>query len=115
MTQARLNKLIGAVDDDNSGTITLDELTAALRDPQVAHRFELCGITVREVQLFFSTLAAIMKAEELSIEDFTRGCLRMRGQASAMDMQIVYFQVTELVESMRQIRGQLGRLQQHRQ
>merc|ERR1719330_1458090 len=106
--QKKLVSLIHEIDADGSGTVSLEELTEALEKPLVAQKFEMLGITIRDVRRFFSTLTVLSKDVEVSVEDFTRGCLRMRGHASAMDMQTVQFQVSEVSKTLRQLRQLVG-------
>merc|ERR1719330_2195115 len=54
-----LRDLFDEVDTDASGIISIDELREASQDGRVLHKFEMLGITVRDVHTFFSTLTAM--------------------------------------------------------
>jgi len=90
-----LRELFNMVDDDDSGVITIDELQQAIEDARVLHKFELLGISVRDADTFFHTLTAISHGEDLRIDEFVEGCLKLKGPASSLDVQYVRSQVEE--------------------
>lgn len=97
----QLRNLIAKVDCDNSGEITLDELRMAMKDHKVLHKFDMLGITVRDVQTFFATLKDNAGTEQLTVDLFLDGCMKMKGPANSLDVQTIRFQVQEILRMVR--------------
>lgn len=96
----RLGELFEDVDDDGNGVISVEEIKSASQKAKVFHRFELLGITLRDVETFFSTLTAMTDDGKLSKDTFVEGCLRMKGPASSLVAQAILLQVQELCKKI---------------
>lgn len=88
--------LVDTVDKDHSGTITMGELQEAFEVGRVRHKFEQQDITVREAEVFFQTVTTMLGRDELTIDEFVRACMKMKGPASSIDLQAIGFQVEEM-------------------
>merc|ERR1712113_542488 len=88
-----LRALLAELDIDHSGTLSLDELAAAAKDPHIERKLVMLEIEPFEALGFFETLTAALKVEELSIDQFANACMKMKGPASSMDVQAISFQV----------------------
>merc|ERR1712232_272047 len=54
--------------------------------------FEVRGIDIRDAELFFAMLAAVSDSDEVPINSFVAGCLRMKGYASSADLHTAHFE-----------------------
>jgi len=99
-----MEDLFLAADDDGSDTLTLGEFENFLEDKAVRARLKMLGLEVHEAWGFFNLLDLESKGS-LSVQEFARGCLRLRGQARSVDM------ATILCENKRMLRTLLTHLE----
>jgi len=89
-----LKDLILSMDRDQSGTLTLEEFMAASQDLYVKAYLRSLGLDIQDATMFFTLLTKMSGSDELKIEDFVQRLARMKGQASAMDLQTLMFEVS---------------------
>merc|ERR1719245_762458 len=87
-----VKKLFGAMDETGSQTLTRSEFTEMLNDHYVIAYLKSLGVNLTEARGLFTLLDADHN-DALSVEEFANGCIRMKGEAKAVDM------VTMLYES----------------
>merc|ERR1719323_2458996 len=68
------------------------------KDPRVRHHFQLLEIDIADVDVFYQLMIDMVGTDELDIELFVAGCVKMMGSASSADMQAVLFQ-TKMLKS----------------
>jgi len=88
-----LMNLIGAIDKDNSGTITLEEFKTFLSRPHSRAFFELRNIDIKDAEMFFLMLQAAAGTEDIRVDIVVSGLMRMRGVATNLDLQTLQFRV----------------------
>lgn len=95
---ARLRKLWEEVDIDKSGSISCAELEYVLNtNPILLHHFSIDGLDINDIGMFFKLLSQIKEPfDQLDIEDFIEGCMRMKGPATNMDLRAVSYQMKAL-------------------
>jgi len=81
------------LDKDMTGSISWKEFETFMTNGQVRGIFEAKGITIKDAQGFFGMLSSVSNAEEIDIEKFVAGCLRMKGAASSVDLQTLRYEV----------------------
>merc|ERR1719343_1320598 len=86
---------------DTDGRISFEELKAMLDKPEVRQIFELHGLRIGDVKVFFHTLAAY--TDFVSIDAFLDGVMKVKGIASSLDMQAVKLQVQLITEMLAKI------------
>merc|ERR1719271_343839 len=79
------------LDQNHDGGITLREFKDHLQDPEVVSFFLARDINVTDAEMFFHMLSSIHGADKVNIKTFTKAILRLRGNASAIDMQAFHF------------------------
>eukprot|EP00443_Scrippsiella_acuminata_P125488 CAMPEP_0115766084 /NCGR_PEP_ID=MMETSP0272-20121206/102945_1 /TAXON_ID=71861 /ORGANISM="Scrippsiella trochoidea, Strain CCMP3099" /LENGTH=668 /DNA_ID=CAMNT_0003211995 /DNA_START=45 /DNA_END=2050 /DNA_ORIENTATION=- len=80
-----------ATDSDGSGRITWKEFTDALTDPKVSECLKAIEIDSTEAKGLFALLDTDGSGD-VDGEEFVAGCLRLRGQAKAIDLAtLMYF------------------------
>eukprot|EP00747_Dinoflagellata_sp_TGD_P092494 gnl/TRDRNA2_/TRDRNA2_165429_c1_seq1.p1 gnl/TRDRNA2_/TRDRNA2_165429_c1~~gnl/TRDRNA2_/TRDRNA2_165429_c1_seq1.p1 ORF type:complete len:351 (+),score=73.71 gnl/TRDRNA2_/TRDRNA2_165429_c1_seq1:213-1265(+) len=85
-------KLCRGMDSDNSGTISWKEFKTHIRDKKVKAYLAAIGLDISDAQMFFETLAVTSGSGNVDIESFVQGSMRMKGLATALDMQCVMCQ-----------------------
>merc|ERR1712217_870858 len=91
---AELKELIARADTDRSGLLSRDEFIAFMKDPKFRCFFEFRGLSLKDAVSFFEMMTASTGGDvELDISNFVKGCIGMRGMASAMDVHALGFEV----------------------
>jgi len=84
--------LMKAMDDSNSGTISLDAFKMFLDQPRFRAFFEIRNIDIRDMEMFFRMLRTVTDNDEIKLDMLVNGLLRMRGVATNIDLQMLQFQ-----------------------
>jgi len=95
------------LDLDQDGVISLEELETLALDDRVRHKFEMRGLEVKDVEVFFKTLTAIADTDTLSIDAFVDGCMKMKGPASSLDVHALDFQLQVMSRHLSRISADL--------
>jgi len=91
-------------DNDQSGTIDINEFEEMLETRKVKDRLATLGLRVSDAWGLFRLLDT-EKSYKIDIEDFIRGCLRLKDHASKMDIEGLLIELRKA--SSEQARGQL--------
>lgn len=102
-----VKQLCHQMDFDCSGSITWDEFQERLKDPAVKMYMLSLGLEVRDAQIFFETLRNISGTEEVDIDAFVEGCIKMKGTASGIDLAAVSFQAKLMQSSLNDLHVKL--------
>eukprot|EP00927_Polykrikos_kofoidii_P027599 TRINITY_DN24219_c1_g1_i2.p1 TRINITY_DN24219_c1_g1~~TRINITY_DN24219_c1_g1_i2.p1 ORF type:complete len:636 (-),score=65.22 TRINITY_DN24219_c1_g1_i2:466-2373(-) len=81
----QLSQICNRLDPGNIGFITLDKLEVLLEDPELMSYFKMVELDPIDAWSLFRVLDTTEKGT-ISIEDFARGCLRLKGGARRIDM-----------------------------
>eukprot|EP00434_Breviolum_minutum_P005825 symbB.v1.2.005136.t1/scaffold226.1/size261315/15 len=100
----KIRDLFSKLGADYTGVITFSMLEEAFDTRAVAEYFESLGLDVSDAWSFFKLLDAD-GGGSVEVEEFLLGCLRLRGQARAMDIAKLSFDQHWLIKSQ-------GRFQQ---
>jgi hypothetical protein len=90
-----LRSFFHAADLDGSGLLTRDELTEYLQDHKVKASFSSLDLNVSQAYELFDLLDANDDGE-LTLEEFLSGCMRLRGAASSMDVNLLLWEVEKV-------------------
>jgi len=105
-----LMELFREFDTDGSGTLSCDELVEAWKNPAVSARFRMLGVgELIDAASLFDTLD-VNGANEVEIEEFVTGCLRVKALARPIDLQ--YF-MQENKRNVKRERRHVDRLERH--
>ncbi|CAL1164093.1 unnamed protein product [Cladocopium goreaui] len=77
--------LFHMLDQDDTGLITLVELEERMEDVDVKTYFEALELSIDDVWTFFRLLDGD-DGQEIDVEEFIYGCMRLRGEAKALDL-----------------------------
>merc|ERR1712146_269666 len=82
-----IKKAFADCDEDLSGKISLEEFRARAHSPEMQVYFKAINVDVSEVDKVFYLLDADEDGN-LNFEEFTDRCLRLRGNAKAIDFTV---------------------------
>jgi len=98
------------VDVDSSGTITWEKFREYLENEHVQAYFATQQLDTSDARQLFNLLDSDAR-EEVKIEDFILGCMRLRGQAKSSDMATLLREskrsTSKTTKAMRKIEKQL--------
>lgn len=104
-----LKALCNAVDQDKTGHICQAEWDNVGQKKMNSY-LHMMGLKPSDVQEFFTMMSSTNKDGVVNIEDFVRGCMRLKGNASCFDMQKVSFQLQALRDNVRRNNRQVRKL-----
>ncbi|CAE7661253.1 CACNA1G [Symbiodinium pilosum] len=94
--------LCNQLDTDGSGTITKTEFKKHMRSDVMVSYMSSVGLEMHDVEHFFRTVAG--EDEEVSIDRFVEGCMAMRGNATALDVQRQLFECKRLSDAIKALK-----------
>eukprot|EP00811_Abedinium_folium_P029046 NODE_4545_length_1878_cov_18.447173.p1 GENE.NODE_4545_length_1878_cov_18.447173~~NODE_4545_length_1878_cov_18.447173.p1 ORF type:complete len:529 (+),score=110.86 NODE_4545_length_1878_cov_18.447173:134-1588(+) len=80
-----LGQMFHMLDADQSGTLSLDELEAAVTDADINEYFLLLEVAPEDARILFEMLD-LSGTGEIEINDFMNGCLRITGGPRSLDI-----------------------------
>jgi len=98
----QMRDLFKQVDDDNSGTVTWNELKASLNNPAVQGYFSLVQIEPEEAEGLFKLLD-VDESGEVGIEEFILGCMRLKGAAKSLDMATLMYDNKRMYATLKKL------------
>jgi hypothetical protein len=101
-----LRSLCCEVDLDDSGSICQEEWDSIHQKKMISY-LHMLGLKPCDVQEFFTMMSTSAPDGKVNIEEFVRGCMQLKGNASAFDMQAVRFEVQSLRENIRRNQRQV--------
>jgi len=83
---------IGKLQNEEAGTLSLQELEEFLYETRTNSYLASLGIDIKDVKMFFKALSAVSGTNRLHIDDFVDHCLRMKGVATSIDLHGLAFE-----------------------
>jgi len=83
----QLQEIFEMADVDGSGTLTLDEVEAAIQKPEIYNKLKMIEFPVDDPGQIFQLLD-YDESGELTTEEFITGCIRMKGAAKSKDLLV---------------------------
>jgi len=80
------------MDVDGSGTISAEEFRAQMENDRFKAHLQVMGLCIQDAEIFFNMMLAADEAEEVDIECFVYGCMRLKGHATSIDLQSLVYQ-----------------------
>jgi hypothetical protein len=106
LESTELTKLFNEADKDGTGKISVEEFAVQMDDNQSPLRvyLEADGIDVSDAALFFSLLRSCCGSgeEEVDINAFVAGLMKIRGGATSLDVQALVWQTQLIFKTMSQ-------------
>jgi len=92
--------LFHSFDDNDTGTISVDEFEKHQSRPEVRAYFAQLDLDVSDLWQFMKTLSDMSPNEGVEIEAFVEGCLRMRGSARRADFVWMTLETARISKSL---------------
>lgn len=89
-TTSEIKRFFNDADLDRSGTLSFKEFQTHLRDPLVKAYFSGLDIDPSEASIIFTILDAD-KSNELLIDEFVNGIMKLKGSATKLDVMAMMF------------------------
>eukprot|EP00747_Dinoflagellata_sp_TGD_P016764 gnl/TRDRNA2_/TRDRNA2_125349_c0_seq2.p1 gnl/TRDRNA2_/TRDRNA2_125349_c0~~gnl/TRDRNA2_/TRDRNA2_125349_c0_seq2.p1 ORF type:complete len:649 (-),score=122.47 gnl/TRDRNA2_/TRDRNA2_125349_c0_seq2:82-1905(-) len=96
-----LKLMIHEMDSDGDGQIGWDEFREVMEDPHVAPIMRAMGLDVKDAEQFYNVMLMTAHANgaSISIDEFVDGCMKMRGQATSIDLQLLLYQTKQIQDN----------------
>merc|ERR1712113_850496 len=114
---ATLAEVFTYVDADGNGHITLDEFVSALEHQELLAFLSGLGIDADDAEALFMLLlqpqgkgADAQRA--VDVETFVVGCIKLRGDAKAMDVMSIHQPLAKMQTSIKKVELQVRKLRQ---
>merc|ERR1719424_2551699 len=104
-----MRQLFIEMDENEEGTINLEEFEKKLADDRVIAYFNAMKLDVSEACVLFRLLD-YDQSGEIGIEEFLEGCYRFQGESRSLDMKIMQYEVRFLQESFLSFQAMLSRV-----
>jgi len=79
-------------DLDNSGTLCWEEFVKYLHDDKVKAYFQTLELDISQAHVLFMLLDSD-ESDEVAIDEFVDGCMRLKGQARSIDVNFLLYEV----------------------
>ncbi|CAD7962108.1 unnamed protein product [Amoebophrya sp. A25] len=99
------------MDEDGSGSLSVDELKRAMENPEVATRLKMIDFPLDDPEKVFS-LIDVDGLGELAIDSFIKGCMRLSGQAQSKDILEVLIAASTLGRDLMMLEDRILQIQQ---
>lgn len=86
-----LRRLFKSMDVSKKGCISEEQFMRQLNNANFKARLSLLGLDIKDAELFFKIIASNFDHHEVAIEAFVSGAMRLKGNASALDLQTLTF------------------------
>merc|ERR1712136_207949 len=94
-----LKEIFNWMDEGGTGCVSLGDFVRILDQQAVRLRFAQVGLDIQDATTFFRILDQ-NDSEELSIEEFVMGCMRFKGRANRMDLEVMLMDTKKLMRKM---------------
>merc|ERR1712113_352931 len=88
--------LLEEIDVDSKGVITREELQEAFKLERVQHYFSVLDIDIADSNYLFDMLD-LDGSNEVDMEEFVTGCLRLKGNAKSIDIHTLMFEIKQVL------------------
>lgn len=97
-------------DADESGLLTLEEMTDAIANQEIYQKLKMIDFPVDDPEKIFMLLD-YDESGELSIDEFITGCIRMRGSANSKDLLVAQVAVDTMKRRYDSFESEMERCQ----
>eukprot|EP00928_Gymnodinium_smaydae_P043485 TRINITY_DN29120_c0_g1_i1.p1 TRINITY_DN29120_c0_g1~~TRINITY_DN29120_c0_g1_i1.p1 ORF type:complete len:610 (-),score=103.14 TRINITY_DN29120_c0_g1_i1:251-2080(-) len=102
--EAELRRLCKELDTTESGRVSKEDLAMFLEQSKTKAYLAVLGLDIKDAELFFGMLANATGEDDVHMEAFIQGCMRLKGHATSLDIQL-------LVYAMNSVQSNVNRVQ----
>merc|ERR1712008_66638 len=102
----KVKTFFSEADVDGSGKLSFDEFKAHLKHKLVKAYFHALGIDVAQAELLFHLLDKD-GSRMLTLDEFIAGCIRLRGYAKSLDVNLLLHETRQVSKRIKQLRDVL--------
>jgi len=102
-----MHDLFHEMDVDGSGTVTFEEVQEYFLDKRVQSYFQALGLDPTDTERLFRLIDSD-GSEELSVDEFLDGCLRLKGWATSIDAHAIMYECKRLALKLDYMEEQLA-------
>lgn len=99
--KTEITEIFESADADQSGTLSWDEFETHLNDERVRAYFASLELDISEAEALFRLLD-LEETDEIPIDRFVQGCLRMRGDAKSIDVNMILYENEKMLLKLTQ-------------
>jgi len=99
---AALHLIFHEADYDGSGTLTWEEFESHLQDFRVKAYFSTLELDVSHAKALF-LLLDVDETNEVEIDEFVQGCLRLKGGAKSIDVNMLLYENEKLISKLTEL------------
>jgi len=93
---ADMKRFFDEADTDKSGTLSWEEFEDYLQDQNVQAYFQSFQLDVTQAKTLFRLLD-FDGSNNVKIDEFVEGCMRMRGQARSIDVHMLLYESEKMI------------------
>ncbi|CAE7473463.1 SCN8A [Symbiodinium natans] len=108
---SRLQRLCEAIDTETTGRISWEDFEAFVSDESALIYLASLGLEIHDAKTFFDMLAGVASDKYIDIDTFVKGCMRMKGPATSIDMLSMAYEVTLMHRQNNRIERTLAEVQ----
>jgi len=108
-----LKELFAKMDTTNKGMMSRAEFQEFMHDWAMIESLELRGLAIKDAELFFNMLATIADVDEIDVDTFVTGCLKMKGAAMNVDVVAVQYESSMIKKDQRRMFAKMTKDLQH--
>merc|ERR1712079_468960 len=109
----KVRTFFSEADADGSKTLSIHEFRKHLDDKNVCAYFHALGIDVSQAEQLFHLLDKD-NSQTVSLNEFLAGCMRLRGHAKSLDVNMLLHQMRQLSKSVENLKDSVvSQLDEH--
>jgi len=102
--------LSGLIDDNHDGFVTLAEFKQHLKNPTLSGWFAARNFDLKDAEIFFNLLSDIEHDNKVKLSTFVQGVMRLRGNASNIDLQTLHYDIKSMYYKQGQAFSKISRV-----
>ncbi|CAK0864392.1 unnamed protein product [Prorocentrum cordatum] len=102
----RMREIFMEADKDNDATLSWEEFHEYLQDSEVATFFGALGLDVSVARALF-VLLDVDDSNAVNIDEFVQGCLRLKGSARSIDVNMLLYESEKLHHQLLEFMGSM--------
>lgn len=100
---AELRHVCRDLENPHSGKISPEDFEKGFHSGKLRAHLRVLGLDIKDTQKFFSVLSATSGENEIDIETFVNGCMKLKGQATAIDLQSLWCETREALMEIQKL------------